>query len=344
VARPTEQMSARLADVARRAGVSEATASRALNGSTRGVREANRLKVLAAADALGYTTNIAAQAVARGRTRGMTLLLKQMPDDYANPIVAGVMAAAEREGLPVTLLSTGPEHEDILSAVNLARGQRAQVLVITGGRFIDDRTIPALVGALQRFEAEGGRVVLISQEGLPFDTVAYANRQGAHDLASALVRLGYRHFAILAGYANGLTQRDRTQGFLDGLAEAGITLPPDRIVTGEFNRDAAYAATGDLMRRGVKLEAIFAVNDAMALGALAFLRDAGERGQGIGVAGFDDIKALRDITPSLTTVHLPWDEVANEALRMALDSPSATPRTKVISGHVVLRASTPPLA
>src|SRR4051812_3066675 len=120
VARPTEQASARLADVARRAGVSKATASRALNGSSRGVREANRLKVLAAADALGYTTNIAAQAVARGRTRGMTLLLKQMPDDYANPIVAGVMTAAEREGLPVTLLSTGPEHEDILSAVNLA--------------------------------------------------------------------------------------------------------------------------------------------------------------------------------------------------------------------------------
>jgi LacI family transcriptional regulator len=98
--------------------------------------------------------------------------------------------------------------------------------------------------------------------------------------------------------------------------------------------------TGDLLRRGIPVDAIFAVNDAMALGVLTFLRDAGRP---IAVAGFDDIKALRDVTPSLTTVHLPWDQVADEALTLAMGPLGDEPRTLMIEGHVVVRESTPPL-
>lgn len=336
-----DSRSPRLVDVARRAGVSTATASRALNPTTRGVRDANRARVLAAAEELGYTTNLAAQTVARGRTRGVTLIVKAMPDDYANPMVAGVVNATHREGLPLNLVVAGSGTDDLVRAIDAARGRRAQVLMTIGGRFVDDRGTDKMVTALERYEADGGRVVLITQPGLPFDTVAYANREGAKELARTLVELGYEHFAILAGFANGLTQRDRTQGFLEGLAESGVELSADRVVTGDFTRDAAYAAAGDLVRRGIRLDAIFAVNDAMALGALSLLRDAGPRGQGVAVAGFDDIKALRDVTPGLTTVHLPWDDVAAEAIRLALSERPAEPRVSVVRGHVVVRESTP---
>ena len=331
---------ARLSDVARLAGVSAATASRALNGSDRGVREANRVKVLEAAKTLGYTTNVAAQAVARGRNRGVTLVAKSMPDDYANPIIAGVVTAAQRRGLPVTITSAGADPADLVEAVHNARSHRPEILMITGGRATDDATIPQLVDALQRYEAEGGRVVLITQPGLPFDTVAYENRKGGYDMARTLAGLGYRDFAVISGMKHGMTQRDRTEGFIDGLAESGIQLSADRILIGEFNRDAAYAMTGDLLRRGIPVDAIFAVNDAMALGVLTFLRDAGRP---IAVAGFDDIKALRDVTPSLTTVHLPWDQVADEALTLAMGTLGDEPRTLMIEGHVVVRESTPPL-
>nr|WP_277816644.1 substrate-binding domain-containing protein [Microbacterium aquimaris] len=267
--------------------------------------------------------------------------MKAMPDDYANPMVAGVVNEAHREGLPISLVVAGSSTTDLARAVDTARGQRSQIVMTMGGRFVDDRSTPALVTALRRYEADGGRVVLITQPGLPFDTVAYANREGARELARELVARGYEHFAVLAGYANGLTQRDRTEGFLEGLAEAGIELSADRVVTGEFSRDAAYAAAGDLVRRGIRLDAIFAVNDAMALGALSLLRDAGPRGQGVAVAGFDDIKALRDVTPGLTTVHLPWDDVAAEAIRLALTERPVEPRVSVVHGHVVVRESTP---
>lgn len=337
-----DNRSPRLSDVARRAGLSVATASRALNGSDRSVKEANRARVLAAADELGYSANVAAQAVARGRQRGVTLLVKTMPDDYANPMVAGVVEAARREQLPLNLIVAGTDSSDLVREVNAARGQRAEIVMTIGGRQIGDRGTPALVSALQRYEAEGGRVVLITQAGLPFDTVSYANSQGAHELAQAMVELGYKKFAILGGYPNGMTQRDRTRGFLDGLAEHNLTVPADRIITGDFTRSAAYVATGDLVRRGIEIDAIFAVNDAMALGALTFLRDAGIPSSQIAVAGFDDIKALRDVTPSLTTVHLPWDDVAAEALSLATTARPEEPRLSVVSGHVVVRASTPP--
>lgn len=336
-----EHRSPRLVDVAQRAGVSTATASRALNPTSRSVRTANRLRVLKAAEELGYTTNLAAQAVARGRNRGVTLLLKSMPEDYANPMVAGMVHAAHLAGIPLNLVVAGTSAEDLVREVDVARGQRTQILMTMGGRIVDDRGIPDLVTSLQRYEAEGGRVVLITQPGLPFDTVAYANREGASRLAHELVGLGYEHFAVLAGFAKGLTQQDRTNGFIEGLAECGIAVSADRVVTGDFTRDAAYAAAGDLLRRGIPLDAIFAVNDAMALGALTLLRDAGPRGQGVAVAGFDDIKALRDVTPGLTTVHLPWNDVATEALRLAMTERPAEPRVSVVQGHVVVRDSTP---
>jgi LacI family transcriptional regulator len=334
---------ARLSDVAELAGVSEATASRVLNGSVgRQVKESNRRRVLAAAEKLGYTTNVAAQAIARGQNRGVTLLTRGVPDDYANPIVSGVVAAAERRGQIITMISAGSKADDLLRAVQTARANRPQVLIIAGGRREGDRTIPALVEALQLYELEGGRVVLISQSGLPFDTVAYENHDGAADMATTLVDLGYQRFAVLAGFPDGLTQQARRDGFLDGLASRGITVPPDLVITSEFSRDAAYAMTGELIRRGVSLDVIFAVNDAMALGALAFLRDAGQSAAGVAVAGFDDIRALRDISPSLTTVHLPWNEVAEQAIDLALDEERTGPRTRLVAGHVVVRESTPP--
>ncbi|WP_159618250.1 LacI family DNA-binding transcriptional regulator [Ruania rhizosphaerae] len=340
---PPLARAARLADVAELAGVSPATASRVLNGGHRGVREANRQRVLDAAKQLGYTANLAAQTVARGRGRGVTLLASGMPDDYANPVTAGVVAAAQRRGLPFTLISAGTEPADLVEAVNMARGNRPELLMLAGGRMADDATIPDLVDALQRYEDEGGRVVLITQKGLPFDTVAYANRQGGRDMAATLVELGYRDFAVISGLKHGLTQRERTEGFIDGLAAAGITLPADRVLIGQFDRDAAYALTGELLRRPIEVDAIFAVNDAMALGVLTFLRDRGETAPRIAVAGFDDIKALRDVTPALTTVHLPWESAADEALRMGLGPRSPEPQVSVIEGHVVVRESTPPL-
>ena len=168
------------------------------------------------------------------------------------------------------------------------------------------------------------------------------NRDGAHDLATDLVDLGYREFAVLAGPSDLVTASVRTEGFEAGLADCGIELGVGRLVHGEFTRDGGYAAAGEVLRSMPGVEAIFAVNDVMAVGAMARLREAGLSLPGdIAIAGFDDIATLRDVTPALTTVQLPLERVGRDALDLALAERSDGPVTERIAGRVVIRQSTP---
>ncbi len=333
-----------LQDVAHAAGVSLATASRSLNGSTRRVSEDLRHRVLTEAATLNYSANGPAQAMARGRTNVVGLLLHDIADPYFSTIAAGVMRAADKRRLLVTIASTGPRPERELEYVETLRGQRAWAVILVGSRTEDPIQIARLGAELASFEAGGGRVALISQNRLPVDTVLTENRAGARSLATELLTLGYRRFAVLAGPPRLLTAKDRAAGFREGLAPAGITLSPADVISGEFTRDGGYAAMSTLLNRGRERACVFAVNDVMAVGAMAALRDRGLRlPQDMAVAGFDDIATLRDVTPGLTTVRLPLGEIGEAAFALVTLPQSGLRRLRRIKGEVVLRASTPGL-
>jgi LacI family transcriptional regulator len=339
-----EVRAATLQDVAREAGVSLATASRSLNGSTRKVRDSYRERVLAAARRLDYRPNLAAQAIVRGRNRSIGLIVSDIADPYFSSIAAGVFRAAERAGLVVTIAVSDGRHERRTDIVQALRGQRPQVLLLVGSRVADAVAERRMTDELLAFEAEGGRVALISQEGLPFDTVVPENRDGARQLTERLLSLGYRRFALLTGPENLLTVADRTQGYRDGLATAGIELPEERVIRGDFSRDGGYAAAGELLSRGLEVEVLLTGNDVMAVGAMARIREQGLHLPGdIAIAGFDDIATLRDVTPSLTTLRLPLDRLGEAAVELALDESGDGPRTGRIGGYVVVRQSTPSL-
>jgi LacI family transcriptional regulator len=114
------------------------------------------------------------------------------------------------------------------------------------------------------------------------------------------------------------------------------------VITCDFSREGAYAATAELLARGrPPLDCLFAVTDVMALGALAALRDAGLRvPDDIGVAGFDDITSLRDVVPGLTTVRLPMAEMGAQVVGIALDGDPGAVRRARVRGEIVLREST----
>jgi LacI family transcriptional regulator len=203
----------------------------------------------------------------------------------------------------------------------------------------------ALTRELTAFEETGGRVVIVSQHELPFDTVQINNYQGAKDLANDLVAHGYRRFAAITGIGSLMTSRDRLSGFLAGLAEHDITIADDHLSEAEFTREGGYEAAGRLIERGHDdIDLIFAVNDVMAIGVMSRLREVGIDVPGtIGVAGFDDISTARDVTPALSTVHLPLEQVGAAAIELAL-RPRTGPEHAVVTidGTVVLRASSPP--
>lgn len=330
-----------LSDVAREAGVSLATASRALNGSAnRTVGAELRQRVQAAATRLRYSPDGIAQAMARGRTTSLGLVVHDVADPYFAAIAAGVTEAADEAGLMVTLASTRHDPEREVEIVRLLERQRARAVILAGARQGDEATEAAVRAALDAFRSVGDTVAVIGQDTLGTDAVVVGNREGAADLVRALHGRGYRRFAVLGGPERHATAADRRAGFVEALAELGC--PPPRHVAGDLTRDGGYAAMGRLLADRGDAEVVLAANDVMAVGALAAARDAGVSVPGdLAVAGFDDIETLRDVTPGLTTVRLPLAHIGAVATRLVLQPPSADPSLVPVPGEVVLRQSTP---
>ncbi|MFI9554309.1 LacI family DNA-binding transcriptional regulator [Nonomuraea endophytica] len=326
-----------LEDVARQAGVSLATASRVLNGSTRQVGAGLRARVEQAADELGYRANIAAQTLARGASNVIGIVVHDLTDPYFAALADGVMRAAAGEGLLVMVGTTHRDPEQEIAYVATLNAQRVRAVLLVGSRLDDPEVTGRLRAELDRYLSSGGRVACVGQDLLGVDTVAPANGEGAAALARSLAELGHRRFAVLAGPPRLMTAADRCAGFVTALENLG--LPHPRIIHGPFDRDGGYQAaqeTGDAT-------CVFAVNDVMAVGALAAYRERGVRvPEDVSVAGFDDIATLRDHAPALTTVRLPLADMGSRALELALTS-ADKPVVEPVRGEVVLRESVRPL-
>jgi LacI family transcriptional regulator len=206
-----------------------------------------------------------------------------------------------------------------------------------GSRRIDADVLARTANEIETFLNSGAGLALVSQSGMPAHTIEPDNRAGAAGLARSLAGLGWRRFGVLGGPEGLATARDRRDGFIEGLAEAG--LEPVAVEAGEFTRDGGYAAAGELLDRKADVDCVFAVNDVMAVGAMSALRARGIDVPGqLGVAGFDDIATLRDVWPGLTTVRLPLEQMGRRALELAIEGGEAT--TETFKAEVVLREST----
>ncbi|MCC8251618.1 LacI family DNA-binding transcriptional regulator [Saccharothrix luteola] len=333
---------ATLHDVARTAGVSQATASRVLNGSTRIVRRENVARVLAAAAELDYTPHLSAQAIARGTTNTVALVVGGVDDPYFSSVAGGVIEAAEAAGLVVSMAVADRSAERELQIVRTLRGMRPRAIILTGSRIDGTDTRAALVEELDAYRRAGGSVVLVSGHDLPFSTVSIDNYGGARQLARELVGLGYRRFAVVRAHVALRTSRDRCEGLMDGLRELNIGVEERFVVEAEFSRRGGHEAGRRLTQQGLgDTELVVAVNDVMAIGVMTAFRDAGlVPGRDIAVAGFGDIGPAVDVVPALTSVTVPLRQVGLCAVELALTDDDVS-RVVPVSANVVLRDSTP---
>ncbi|RJL31767.1 LacI family DNA-binding transcriptional regulator [Bailinhaonella thermotolerans] len=330
-----------LGDVARTAGVSLATASRVLNGSTT-VRADLREKVMAAAEALAYRPNAHAQALARASSQVVGLICHDVSDPYFAAVARGAMRVAADHDLMVMLASTFRDPDREIAYVSTLRAQRARAILLAGSAFQDPAWERALDAELTPYQEAGGRVAVLSRHRARADAVLPDNRGGAASLARALLGLGHRDFAVLAGPPALTTVADRVRGFREALAEAGVRPAPDRVVTGDLTRDGGHAAARELLSRGPLPTCVFAVADVMAIGALTAFREAGLRvPEDVSLAGFDDIPVVADLTPPLTTVTLPLEDLGERLMTLAL-APAPRRRHHRVPAEVTLRASTAP--
>lgn len=346
----------RLSDVARDAGVSLATASRVLNGSARVPGQAVAEKVRASAARLGYVPNAQAQALARSRSGLIGLVVHDIADPYFASIARAVQQQVFASHSQVLLTQTDRDLDTELRALRSLIAQQVDSLVLVGSHRYSGEGDAEIDALLEGFTRNGGTVVGIGQALGAGRAIVPDDVAAAEELATALVVEGHRRFAVVEGIAGIPSAGDRTGGFVRALTQAGIE--PELTVRAGLTRrgghELARALRDHLAQRpaGDTLPlCLFAPADVMALGVLGELRRLGlsvpER---VAVAGYGGVPDAVDAHPPLTTIALPWEAMAQQAVDWVLASaPAPGPaeteprderREVHVRGDVLLRGST----
>lgn len=308
-----------LTDIAAAAGVSLATASRVLSGSRDRVSEPLAERVREAATALHYVPNAHAQALARASSSTVGLIVHDVSDPYFAEIARGVLRAASQRDHLVLIVNTFRDADRELEYVRALRAQRVHAIILAGSGYTDPTAEARLAEELAAFRAAGGRVASVGRHDIAIDAILPDNVRGAARAARHLVELGHERFAVLAGPASLTTIEDRIVGFRGVLAEVDLELPAAHVFHDDFTRAGGYDAATALLAADLAVTAVFALNDAMAVGALAAFREAGVTvPDEVSIVGFDDIPLVVDVAPALTTVRIPMEDLGASAVDLAL--------------------------
>lgn len=298
-------------DVARLAGVSQATVSRVLSSSTK-LSPDTVAKVRAAVETLGYVPHAGAQAMKTRRTRTVGVVV----DDLTNPFYPEILDEVTREldaaGYRVVIWNAGGDsHGDALAAI---RERAVDGVVFTTAT----EESPELQAAIE----QNSPIVLINRivEGLNCDQVASENVAGGAAVADYLAAHDRTSAALIGGTERASTSRDRCTGFLNRMAEHGYPVPAHLQLGGDFSHDRAVRIVDELLQQDSRPMAVFCVNDYMAFGALDALRKNGlSAPEDCWVIGYDDVDMASWESFGLTTVRQPSREMARVGARMLLD-------------------------
>jgi LacI family transcriptional regulator len=306
---------ASLADISRRAGVSIATASRVLNGSSHPVSEATRSRVLVAAEELGYRPSELARALVKRTSRIIGVIVGDIVDPYFAEIARGVEDVAARRGHLTMVCNTDRRPEAELAHLDVLRDYHAAGVVFASSGYEDGPDAARLASAVTELQERGAAVVALAARDFPCPSVLVDNRAAAREATEHLLALGHRRIAFVEGPPGLHTSAQRLEGFEAAMRAAGAE--PVRL-PGGFEYEAGDAAAARLLAAPPLPDAVLAVNDEAAIGLLTGLRRGGIDVPGrVSVAGIDDTRPARLV--DLTSVNLPLHELGEIAARVVLE-------------------------
>ena len=324
----------RLVDVAKAAGVSLASASRAMSGGS-GISSEVAEHVRRVAQELGYVPNLHARGLAGGLVPTIGLLVHEIGDPYFSEIASGVIRGATAENRSVQIAQADRTPESELLQVQLLVRQRVGSIIIAGSGYAEPGHEQKMTEALSEFALAGGRTAVIGRHYLPIDAVLPDNRGAGASIGRHLADLGHRRIGVVAGPLELNTVADRIEGIREGTADAGAELT---VVSQAFTREGGIAGAHELRDRDVT--AIVGLNDAMAIGILSELRRNGIRvPEDISVVGFDDIAVAADVAPALTTARIPMFEMGQHAVSLIVRPAADEPRTITTTHELIVRDS-----
>ncbi len=321
-------------DIAKIAGVSHTTVSRALKGHAAiSAKTTERIQELA--KLMGYTPNTVAQSLFSQRTNTIGMVITTIADPFVSKVVEGVESVAQAASYSLFLANSNNNPEQEVAVVETLHRRRVDAIIISASR----------VGKLYRSQLDQIQVPIVlinnQEEGEYLHSVTIDDVQGAQLAIKHLIELGHRRIGYLGIHNHPKSNKCRLEGYQLALERANIEFEPALVV----QLETTYAERG---KKGLPLfleagaTAVFCYNDTTAIGLLTACREQGlVVPDQLNVVGFDDIEFAQYVTPSLTTISQPRLKLGQIAMTMTLDLlKGKTIQDQVLSCRLVTREST----
>jgi len=331
-----------ISDVAREAGVSLMTVSRAINDKGE-ISPSTRQHVLEVIERLGYRPSRIAQGLATQRTGTIGLVVPDIANPFFSDLARGAEDRAHVAGYHILVCNAGESPQRELSVLASLEEKRVDGLVLCSSRLHDS--------ALREALAYHPAAVLVNRRlaGADVGVVVLADEEGARLATQHLLESGHRAVGFLAGPLTSYSSRQRSKGYRAALAAAGIAGNPGWVHACSYEVTGGRETTRALLAEHPELTALFCYNDLVAVGALQACADLGLRvPDDVAIAGFDDIPMAALVTPPLTTCRVPRHELGERAMGLLLDRIDGGQRGQVegcqeivLDPELVVRASAP---
>jgi DNA-binding LacI/PurR family transcriptional regulator len=324
-------------DIAKVAGVSHSTVSRALRGSPL-VKAETKTRLQKLAREMGYSPDARARSLVMGQTQTVGVVVTTISDPFVAEVVQGIENTAHDHNYTVILCNSNAEPEREIAAVEMLRSKRVDAVIVTSSR----------IGAhyLEHLERIGVPIVLInnhSEHGGRYTySISVDNQNGGWLATSHLIERGHRRIAYVSRPSDRRSNREREGGYRQALTDARIPIDPALIVPSNGRVDGGERVLPALMSTQEPPTAVFCYNDLTAIGLLKAARETGVAiPRDLAVVGFDDILLAAYVCPPLTTVAQPKLEMGQKAMQMALDLISTKEGLVdiVVSGELIVRES-----
>ena len=300
-----------IVDVAKLAQVSIATVSRVLNGSTPVVEETAQ-RVRAAVDKLQFVPRTAARVLSSRKTNTIGLLFSEIRGAFFAHLLKGVESQVRSAEYELLIYSTQSDHP--IKRKPLGEHNTDGLLVFTTSLEADE---------LLRLNNINFPIVLMHEtppNGMNIPVITIENKDGAEMLVSHLIeKHGRRRIVFLQGPEGHEDSQWRERGYREALESHEISFDPELIICGEFDEEQAFVAMQQLILDGIEFDAVFSGDDDAAIGVYRALKMANRIiPDDVAVVGFDDVQFSRYISPALTTIRAPIEEVGREAVRQLI--------------------------
>ena len=305
-------MSAKLEDIAKETGFSISTVSRVLSNSNYRVSAPIREKVLSVSAAMGYEPNIASRSLRKDSTNTIGIIVDDLLSPFTPPIVRGIQDDLHEHGFLSLIVNSDwdPDQEQAAIKTLLSRPVDGIIFV--------EYSHQTTSNALER--SNKPHVFVHRLFGSPIkNSVVPDDYYGASLATGHLIELGHRRIGYINGPENWHTCRARLSGYKDTLARHDLSFDSSLVQPGDWEIESGYAAAKNLLDLSERPTAIFAANDAMALGAIYAIQDAGLTvPQDMAIVGYDNRNFTKTVRPRITTVNMPVIEMGGVAAELLL--------------------------